>query len=213
MTPQGVLIVAFWLVGLRLLGKARDGLPWREQGDAAGGQEGSRSGDDGADRGDRQQRGTGRTILVFAVAAVVTLAAGVVLERSGEAIAAGIGMSGLLFGATVLAAATSLPELSTGLAAVRLGDDQLAVSDIFGGNAFLPVLFLVATLLSDEAVLPRAQASDVFLTALGVLLTTVYIAGLVFRPRRRIARLGIDSLTVVVLYLVGIAGLVAVAHG
>jgi cation:H+ antiporter len=137
----------------------------------------------------------------------------VVLERSGDAIAGDIGMSGVLFGATSLAAATSLPEVSTGIAAVRLGDYKLAVSDIFGGNAFLPVLFLMASLLSGQAVLPQAQDTDIYLTGLGILLTAVYIWGLVFRPRRRIFRMGVDSLTVLVLYAVGIAGLVAVALG
>ena len=50
------------------------------------------------------------------------------------------------------------------------------------------------------------------LAALGILLTTVYIVGLIFRPQKRIARLGRDSLVVVVLYLVGMAGLVAIAR-
>ena len=92
-----------------------------------------------------------------------------------------------------------MPELSTGLTSVRKGDYQLAMSDIFGGNAFLPVLFLLAGLLSGKAVLPQAQRTDIYLTALGVLLTLVYLTGLVSRPQRRIARMGVDSLAVLVL--------------
>jgi cation:H+ antiporter len=154
---------------------------------------------------------TAKSATVFGVAALVTLVAGVVLERSGDVIAGDIGLSGVLFGATVLAAATSLPELSTGLTSVRQGDYQLAVSDIFGGNAFLPVLFLLATLLSGKAVLPRAQDSDIYLTAVAMLLTLVYAAGLVFRPRRRLGGMGIDSLVVLVLYALGLLGLFAIS--
>jgi cation:H+ antiporter len=85
------------------------------------------------------------------------------------------------------------------------------VSDIFGGNAFLPVLFLLASLLSGTAVLPQAQATDIYLAGLGVLLTVVYMWGLVFRPARKLLGMGLDSLVVLVLYTLGIAGLVAVA--
>jgi cation:H+ antiporter len=136
-----------------------------------------------------------------------------VLERSRESIAGHRRMSGVLFGSTFLAAATSLPEVSTGLTSVRLGDYQLAVSDIFGGNAFLPVLFLIAGLISGGAVLPQAMATDIYLTGLGMLLTAVYVWGLIFRPKRRVMRMGLDSLTVLVLYAAGTAGLVAVALG
>ena len=148
---------------------------------------------------------------IFGVAALVTLIAGVALERSGDAIADDIHLSGVLFGATVLAAATSLPELSTGLASVRHGDYQLAISDIFGGNAFLPVLFLLSTLLTGRAVLPDAERSDIYLTALAMVLTLIYAAGLLFRPQRRIFRLGVDSLAVLIVYAVGIGGLFTIA--
>jgi cation:H+ antiporter len=46
-----------------------------------------------------------------------------------------------------------------------------------------------------------------------ILLTLIHLAGLVFRPRRRIARMGVDSLAVLVLYAVEIVGLVAIARG
>jgi cation:H+ antiporter len=106
-----------------------------------------------------------------------------------------------------------LPEVSTGIASVRLGDFQLAVSDIFGGNAFLPVLFLLAGLLSGSAVLPQAHDTDIYLTALGIVLTVVYLWGLITRPHRQVARMGLDSLAVLVLYALGIVGLISVSHG
>lgn len=48
-------------------------------------------------------------------------------------------------------------------------------------------------------------------TALAILLTLVFMAGLVFRPDRRVARMGMDSLVVLVLYAGGVVGLVAIA--
>jgi cation:H+ antiporter len=122
-------------------------------------------------------------------------------------------LDGVLFGSTVLAAATALPEVSTGLASARLGDYQLAISDIFGGNAFLPVLFFPAGLLSGQAVFPQLNDTDMYLTGLGVVLTCVYVSGLIFRPRRRILRMGVDSLVVLGLYLLGTAGLVFLGQG
>ena len=56
----------------------------------------------------------------------------------------------MIFGATVLAFATALPEISSGIAAVRLGDHQLAVADIFGGNSFQVSLFLLADLIAGK---------------------------------------------------------------
>jgi cation:H+ antiporter len=137
----------------------------------------------------------------------------VALEESGSAIADHIGLSGVLFGSTVLAAATALPEVSTGLAAVKIGDYNLAVSDIFGGNAFLPVLFLLISLLTGQSVLPQAKDTDIYLASLGVLLTAVYIYGLIFRPKRQFLDLGIDSIVVLVLYIIGTVGLVTIGGG
>ncbi|MDB5700979.1 MAG: sodium:proton exchanger [Sphingomonadales bacterium] len=211
--PDALLIAILWVVGVWLIGRANKHLPWH---DTTGNAPDSQEEPKGYSKVAKTKGATdkspspSRPIIVFAVAATVTLVAGILLERTGESIAAHIGMSGVLFGATLLAAATALPELSTGLASTKLGDYKLAVSDIFGGNAFLPVLFLLATLISGKSVLPQAQNTDIYLAGLGILLTSVYLGGLIFRSKRRFAGMGIDSLVVLILYAIGTAGLFAI---
>ena len=123
-----------------------------------------------------------RAAVVFSVAAVVTLVAGVLLEQSGEAIARDVGMSGVLFGSTFLAAATALPEVSTG---ITLSEDGRLSA---GGERYLRRQRLLASAVSvgefalGRCVLPQAHDTDIYLTGLGILLTAVYVNGLIFRP-------------------------------
>ena len=209
LSPDVIGIAVLWAVGLLLTQKAGKHLPWQDDGNAPDAQSEPRGHSARKRAAAATQSGvsTAKALLVFGGAAVVTLIAGALLEESGSQAASSVGVSGVLFGATVLAAATSLPELSTGLTAVRQGDYQLAFGDIFGGNAFLPVLFLLATVVSGKAILPNAHHSDLYLTALAALLTVVYMAGLLFRPAKQHARLGVDSIAVLILYLLGVVGL------
>lgn len=88
----------------------------------------------------------------------------------------------------------------------------LSFSDIFGGNAFLPVLFLLADVMSGQAVLPQAHNSDIYLAGLGCLLTAIYIYGLIFHKRKQVFKcLGIDSVLVLVVYIVATFGLITIA--
>jgi len=213
MTPPAILIFIFWVIGIILISKARKDLPWLANFSVPGMQKEPR----GHSRKQKDEKAkskhatTTTVVVVFVICCIVTLTGGVALEMSGDALATRMGMGGVLFGATILAAATALPEISTGLAAIKLKDYQMAVSDIFGGNAFLPVLFLVAELLSGKAILPEAKSTDIYLTALAMLMTIVYIWGLLFRPKKQVLAIGIDSLIVLILYVVGIAGLFIIA--
>ena len=214
--PVEGLIALAWIGGVYLIGKARKGLPWLERSVAPpDGQRKPREHSRAKTHHASATEGitTRRVAARFILASVVTLVAGAALELTSESIAAYVGMNGLIFGATILAAATSLPEVSTGMEAVKLHDYEMAFSDIFGGNAFLPVLFLMAVLLSGSNVLQLAHRADVYLAGVGILLTVVYIWGLIFRPRRQILRMGIDSLAVLVIYVLGAVGLIFVAKG
>ena len=209
-SPGSIAIVAVWIGGLLVIRRAQRGLPWHV--DAPEARPGRTRQDKRAGKDPQPMKGhsTVRVALVFAAAAAVTLAAGIAIEESGSELAGRIGLSGAVFGATILAATTALPEIATGLQSVRIGDNNLAFSDIFGGNAFLMVLFLVADLIAGRPALPGMHDSDLWMAGLGVVVTVAYLVGVLMRSRRTIARIGPDSVAVLALYALGIVGLVVI---
>jgi cation:H+ antiporter len=212
LSPASIGIVIVWTLGVYVINRVRKTPRWRIS------MEGSRPG-----RRRRSEphpdaphpfknRSTAQVAGVFAAASAVVLAAGVVLEMAGNTLADRAGVNGVIFGATVLALATALPEISSGIAAVRLGDNALALGDIFGGNAFQLCLFLVADLIAGSPVLPTAGSLNAWLASLGVALTAIYAMGVIIRPLRCHARLGPDSILAIVVFAVGIAGLFVIPH-
>lgn len=205
-TPVAGLIGLSWVLGVWGIAKFGHRLPWQNSGRPEDSGAAPRGSSQHATTSDADSSGqsTAKVGAIFGAGALVTLAAGVVLEVCSDAIADKMNMSGAVFGATVLAAATSLPELSTGIKSVNMNDVEMAVGDIFGGNAFLPALFLAATMITGKAVLPHATSVDIYLTAVGIVLTVVYMAGLLFRPSKRVCGMGVDSFAVVLLYAASI---------
>jgi cation:H+ antiporter len=56
-------------------------------------------------------------------------------------------------------------------------------------------------------VLPSQGTANSWIGEQGLILTAVYGAGIIVRPRWRCPRLGADSIAVLVLYAVGVTGL------
>jgi cation:H+ antiporter len=206
-SPASLAIVVVWLVGIYVINRARKDPRWTVA------MPGSRPG-----RRHRRQphpeqphpyasATTALVALLFGGACLVTLVAGVGLEVSGNELANRLGVNGVIFGATVLATATALPEISSGIAAVALGDHSLAMGDIFGGNAFQVCLFLLADLIAGAPVLPHSGHLNSWLAGLGIALTAVYGFGVIGRPARCHARLGPDSLLALAVFGLGVAGL------
>lgn len=128
--------------------------------------------------------------------------------RTGEAIAGQTGISENFVGATLVGIATSLPEISTVVAAVRLKRYMMAFSDIFGTNIFdLMLVFLIDVAYSGPPVINEQDNFAAFGAMLGVLVTLLYVAGLIERRNKTLMRLGIDSWAVVAVYLCGVGGL------
>ena len=212
-SPISLLIVIVWLFGLVVLNRLRTSERWttvtehveaRMVAPSPGPVEGVRPNRyDGAS--------TRKVVVAFGLASLVTLVAGVVLEQSGNALADDWCINGVVFGATILAAVTALPEISTGIRAVRLGQVGLAMGDIFGGNQVQMTLFLLADILAGKPVLQTVDASSSWLGGIGVVVTAFFAGGLVIRPPRKLAGIGPDSWLVLLFYGIGLAGLVRIS--
>jgi len=144
-------------------------------------------------------------IVATAIAALVILVAGFVLSESGGALAEQTGLGSSFFGAVFVAISTSLPEVSTVLAAIRLKRYVMAVSDIFGTNLFdIVIIFLVDLFYLQGPVLNEVGTFSVVAGLLGIVVTGLYVVGLVERRDPTIFGVGVDSIAVVASYFGGI---------
>jgi cation:H+ antiporter len=209
-SPASLAVVVIWIGGIWVLNRTRSHPKWEIV--MAGGQPGRphrRVRHPVADAA-RAKQSTTRVVTLFGASAAVTFLAGVALEISGNDLANRAGINGVVFGATFLALASALPEISSGIEAVRLGDHQLAMGDVFGGNAFQLCLFVLADLVAAKPVLPTTGPAIAWLASLSLVLTVMYIAGVIVRPSRP-HRLGPESILALLFYVVGIVGLLRIA--
>jgi cation:H+ antiporter len=204
-SPTSLAVVAFWVAGVWVVNRVRMNPGW--VGHAPESLPGRRSHREPHPEQPHPYASSSTTIVlgIFLAGSLVTLGAGVALQDAGAVLASRMGLQGAIFGATILAAATALPEISSGIAAVRLGDMQLAAGDILGGNSFQITLFLLADLVAGTPVIVAAHHTDVWLGGLGLLMTGIAAAAIVARPQRTFLWLGVDSLALVAVYAAGIA--------
>lgn len=98
-----------------------------------------------------------RAVLLVLAGLACLIAGGKLTERGAVGLAEWLGLSEALIGLTVVAIATSLPELATAIIASRKGHDDLAVGNVVGSNVFNLLLVLGTTSLVAPVALPGLQ--------------------------------------------------------
>lgn len=143
-------------------------------------------------------------VLAFLASGLVVVVAGAALARYADDIAEVTKLGRLWIGSVLLAVATSLPELTTDIAAVRLGATDLAVGDLFGSSmanmlilaiidlwpprrqvlqqvafdhALAASLAIALNALAAVLVLVRADSSFLWLSPGSFLIFFAYVAG------------------------------------
>ncbi len=139
--------------------------------------------------------------------AVVILVCGVTLVEVCEDLAAQTGLGSSFIGATLLATTTSLPELSTTIAAARMGAYTMAISNIFGSNMIMVlVLFPADIFYRDGLILDEIDGTARLALIAGILVTAIYMIGLLVRRKPRLLGIGPDSLLVLIVYAASVWG-------
>ncbi|MCW4384204.1 hypothetical protein OH146_00265 [Salinibacterium sp. SYSU T00001] len=188
--PITLVMPVVYLYGLSLLNQARKEPMWsakktsdtREGGEAAG-----------------TKASTPQLWLRLGMLAVVVGVTGWVIAQAGLGIVAATGWPSGITGFTVTTAVTSLPELVTLIAAVRMGALTLGVGNIIGGNVFDTLLIIVADGFYTEGnIYSSAGAESLVLLGGTVLITSVLAAGLLVRQRKGV---GFESVAIPGVYL------------
>jgi len=138
-------------------------------------------------------------------ACIAILVFGYLLVLFAERIADQSGLGAGFVGVTLLAAATSLPELSTSIAAVRIGAYTMAISNIFGSNLIMLVLVFPADILFRAGPILQETSRTVNLAlAFGLIVTAIFLVGLIVRRKPRVGVLGLDSILVILVFLLSL---------
>ncbi len=140
---------------------------------------------------------------VFSLAAAVVFVCAIWLAQTGDSLATEMGWDASFVGTQFLAVSTSLPELATSIAALRMKAPELAISNLLGSNLFNMGVVLFATDLAYTKgpiwdVLSEVHA----LTGLmAVLMTTVVVLGLVALRSPSKRSLGVESVILIGFYV------------
>ncbi|QDV27982.1 sodium:calcium antiporter [Aureliella helgolandensis] len=118
--------------------------------------------------------------LTFVALSVVIVVAAMFLAKFGDEISERTGLGGSITGLVLLAGATSLPELSVGYSAVKLGAADLTAGGILGSSLANLMILALIDLVSRRpgSILTRAAAAHGLSATVGVLLAGIILIGM-----------------------------------
>lgn len=146
-----------------------------------------------------------RLITGATVAAALIFISGYALSELGDSIADQAGLGTGLVGFILIGLATSMPELSSIRAAVRLRRYEMAFGQVLGTNFVNLSLFLLADIAySGGPVIDELGKFEIVAALLGLILIGIFQVGLLERHNPVVLRAGYDSIAVIVLFLGGV---------
>ena len=151
------------------------------------------------------------SVPIFLASAAAVIFMGIQLAKYGDALATLTGWGRLFVGSILVALATSLPELSNNITAVRIDNPELALGNVVGANMInMFTMAVVAIIFGGRRFLQRVAPEQGYLIVLAAILTglVVLFAGWhALAPNAiteaNIWQIGASSIFLLVVYVIG----------
>jgi cation:H+ antiporter len=145
-----------------------------------------------------------RGVIGFGITAVALVLVVPFLVNASSGIAAITGLGTGFIGTALLSVVTSLPELIAALAAMRMNAFDMAIGNLFGSSVFnMLALGLSDFFYTDGRFLGAIDENFVLVGLLGLLLTNMALVGNLARVERKFLFIEIDSVAIIIVYLLG----------
>jgi cation:H+ antiporter len=135
----------------------------------------------------------------YGLAALAIAGAGIWLAYIGEDLARLLNLGQNFIGSLFLGFATTLPEITVSIAALRLGANELAVASMVGSNLFnITIIFLNDVLYRKAPIFAVLTQQHIFTAFIVVLMTVAVISGLILKPKRK-TRIGLSAYAIILI--------------
>ncbi len=146
-------------------------------------------------------------VAIFLASAAVVIYLGYLLAKYGDALATLTGWGRLFVGSILVALATSLPELSTNISAVRLlepPNPELALGNVMGANMVnMFTLAMVALFFGGKRFLQQVAPEQGYLILLAAIMTGLGILFAAVKMELALWQIGLSSVILLVVYILG----------
>jgi cation:H+ antiporter len=143
-------------------------------------------------------------IIGFLVAAGVLVFVTPIMVQSANEISVQTGLGATFVGTTLVALVTSLPELVTTLAAIKIGANDMAIGNLFGSNMFnMFAVGLTDLFYTKGRFLGEIDPAFAIVGMLGLIMTGIGLIGNLAKLEKKFWFIEIDAFLLILVYISG----------
>ncbi len=140
-----------------------------------------------------------KACIFYGVFAIMIAGAGIWLAYIGEDLARLLSLGQNFVGSLFLGFATTLPEITVSVAALRLGAKEMAVANMLGSNLFnMSIIFINDVLYRKAPIFNFLSQQHIFTGFIVALMTVIVCTGLILKPKKK-TKLGLSNYSIVLI--------------